>query len=76
MISIHVVVAPHFMTQYACFSLPQVEAALSLTQVIPSRAKYAIQTAYNVVHYFLPVLLTLACYLLNIVAVSLAEALF
>ncbi|XP_050700393.1 uncharacterized protein LOC126987464 [Eriocheir sinensis] len=50
-------------------SMTMVEAAVFLTQVIPSRAKYALLTAYNVVHYFLPVLLTLACYLSSIVAV-------
>lgn len=56
-------------------SSSQLVAAAFWKQIIPRPTRFILLKVYNAVHFVLPVLLTLVCYLSTIAAVSVEAAL-
>lgn len=66
---------PHFIVHYPPFPLSQMLAVALWDQVVRRSAKHPLLIMVNVVHFLLPVVLTLASYLSSVVVVSVAASL-
>ncbi len=65
----------HCTPRYLYLSLSQLVLVVYKKELLPRPSITVLRQVYNVVHFVLPVLLTLACYLSTIVAVSVTAVL-